>query len=147
MPPPLQQKIYLDQEYPCPCHLKGTLQQMVLTEAFACNRCRRIFVLQADSLTIEELAATYPYKRRYYWNGSRFKSCRSLPKGTFGRSSGAQNVWVIWLQSLGIITLLIVIFQIYCRVTLTSPILNLVLSIAIPIIVFIIITLWLFDQG
>jgi hypothetical protein len=120
---------------------------MVLTEAFACDRCRRIFVLQEDGLTIEELAATYPYKRRYYWNGSRFQSVRSMSNSTFGRFVSAQDRWAIWLQCLGIIALLLVIFQLYYRVTLTSPILNLVLSIAIPIIVLIVIMLWLFDQG
>lgn len=147
MAPPQQQKIYLDQEYPCPCHPQGTLQQIVLTDAFGCNRCRRIFVLQADGLAIEELAATYPYKRRYYWNGKRFHSLRSLPKGNFWTVVGSRESCALWLQCLGVIALVLVVFQLYCRVTLTSPILNLVLSIAIAIVVLVVITLWLFDQG
>jgi hypothetical protein len=142
-----QQKIYLEQEYPCPCHPQGKLQQIVLTEAFGCNRCRRIFVLQPDGLTIEELAATYPYKRRYYWNGKRLQSLRSLPKGNFWAAIRSRESCALWLQCLGVIALVLVIFQLYCRVTLTSPILNLVLSIAIAIVVLIVITLWLFDQG
>jgi hypothetical protein len=140
------QKIYLDQEYPCPCHLHGKLQQMVLTEAFACDRCRRIFVMQADGLTIEELAATYPYKRRYYWNGKRFQVLRAWPKGTIWTFFRSPDRLALWLQCLGMISLVMVLFQLYCRVTLTIPIFNLVLSMAIAIVVLTI-TLWLFDQG
>jgi hypothetical protein len=143
--PPHQQKIYLDQEYPCPCHLHGKLQQIILTEAFGCDRCHRIFVLQADGLTIEELAATFPYKRRYYWNGKRLQALRALPKSPFW--SPRSDSWAIWMQSLGAIGLLLVIFQLYCRSIFTSPLLNLVISIAIAIIVLLVITLWLFDQG
>jgi hypothetical protein len=153
--PHQQQKIYLDQEYPCPCHPHGKLQQIVLTEAFGCNRCHRIFVLQADGLTIEELAATYPYKRRYYWNGQRLSIWRSVQHGsfwTFGRwriGSGGTDPdrWTLWLQYLSVIALLLVTFQLYCRITLTSSIFNLVLSMAIAIVVLTIITIWLFDQG
>jgi hypothetical protein len=144
--PPQQQKIYLDREYPCPCHSQGKLQQIVLTDAFGCNRCRRIFVLQVDGLTVEELAATYPYKRRYYWNGKRMQSLRSLPTGNFWAAMSSRDC-ALWWQCLSVIALLLVVFQLYCRVTLTSPILNLVLSIAIAIVVLVVITLWLFDQG
>ena len=143
--PPHHQKIHLDQEYPCPCHLHGKLQPIILTEAFGCDRCHRIFALQEDSLAIEELAAIYPYKRRYYWNGKRLQVLRSLPQVSFW--SGRGDNWVIWFQSLVAIGLLLVLFQLYCRSILTSPLLNLVISIAIAIIVLIVITLWLFDQG
>jgi hypothetical protein len=142
-----QQKIYLDQEYPCPCHLNGKLRQIVLTEAFGCDRCHRIFVLQTDGLAIEELAATYPYKRRYYWNGNRLQTLKTLPTGDFWTFIGSRTAWILWLQCLSAIGLLLVIFQLYYRATLTSPILNLVLSITIAIIVTIVITLWLFDRG
>jgi hypothetical protein len=151
----LQQKIYLDCEYPCPCHPNGKLQQIVLTEAFGCDRCQRIFVIQADGLTIEELAATYPYKRRYYWNGQRLSIWKSSPDSSFwtfarwqsrGAESGS-NRWTLWLQYLSAITVVLLIFQLYCRVTLTSSIFNLVLSMAIAIVVLTIITIWLFDQG
>ena len=145
MTPPHQQKIHLDREYPCPCHLHGKLQPIVLTEAFGCDRCHRIFVLQADGSTIEELAAIYPYKRRYYWNGKRLQILRSLPQVGFW--SVRHDGWAIWTQSLGTIGLLLVLFQLYCRSIVTSPLLNLVISIAIAMIVLIVITLWLFDQG
>ncbi|WP_310417565.1 hypothetical protein [Chamaesiphon sp. OTE_8_metabat_110] len=142
---PPHHKIHLDQEYPCPCHLHGKLQHIVLTEAFGCDRCHRLFVLQADGLTVEELAATYPYKRRYYWNGKRLKVLRSLPKDSFWASR--HESWAIWMQTLGAIGLVLLLLQLYCRAILTSPLLNLVISIAIAIIVLIVITLWLFDQG
>jgi hypothetical protein len=150
-----QQKIYLDREYPCPCHPNGKLQQIVLTEAFGCDRCQRIFVMQADGLTIEELAATYPYKRRYYWNGQRLSIMRSVSDRnywTFLRwlsysPEATPDRWTRWLQSVSVIALMVVVFQLYCRVTLSNSIFNLVLSIAIAIVVLTIITLWLFDQG
>jgi hypothetical protein len=150
-----QQNIYLDQDYPCFCHPRGKLQQIVLTEAFGCSRCRRIFVLQPDGLTIEELATTYPYKRRYYWNGKRLRSMGSLSNGNVGILANWQNFvpealldhWDLWRQYLGIIVLLLVVFQVYARVALTSSIFNLVLSMAVAISVLIIITIWLFGQG
>jgi hypothetical protein len=144
---PHHQKIFLDQEYPCPCHPNGKLQQIVLTEAFGCDRCHRIFVLHADGLTIEELAATYPYKRRYYWNGQRFHVDRSKPSAALQRAIGGRSSLVLWLQLLGIIALVLVLFRLYSRSIVASPTVNLVLSIAIAIIVIIVIMLWLFDQG
>ncbi len=147
MSPHHQQKIYLDQEYPCPCHPKGKLQQIVLTEAFGCDRCHRIFVMQEDSLTIEELAATYPYKRRYYWNGQRFQTLRSLPNSTFWTLVRSRDSWALWLQCLGIIALVLLTLRLYFRVTVTSAVFNLILSMAIAIVVITVITLWLFDQG
>ena len=141
------QKIYLDREYPCPCHSTGKLQQIVLTEAFGCNRCHRIFVMQEDGLTIEELATTYPYKRRYYWNGKRLRIVRSVPNLAFWTFTQQQDGWLLWLQFFSMIAVIAIGFQLYCRTTLTSPIFNLVLSMAIAIVVLTVITLWLFDQG
>ncbi|WP_373539622.1 hypothetical protein [Chamaesiphon sp.] len=145
MSPHHQQKINLNQEYPCPCHLHGKLQEIVLTEAFGCNRCHRLFVLQEDGLAIEELAATYPYKRRYYWDGNRFRVLRSLPKSTVWAYLGSPARWQ-WLQCLSAIGILWIGYQLYCRITLTNPISNLVLSMAIAIVVITVITFWLFDQ-
>lgn len=42
---------------------------IALTEAFGCKRCQQIFVLRPDGHSIEQLAATYPYKRSWYWTG------------------------------------------------------------------------------
>jgi hypothetical protein len=111
--------------------------------------------MQADNLTIEELAATYPYQRRYYWNGKRLQILKSLPNRTFlgfgrwrSRSAGTPRASrSLWFPFLSVIALLLVTIRLYCRVTLTSPIFNLVLSMTIAIVILIVITLWLFDQG
>jgi hypothetical protein len=147
VPPHNPQKICLDQEYPCPCHLKGKLRQIVLTEAFGCDRCHRIFVMQADNLTIEELATNYPYKRRYYWDGNRFQIYRPFSKGMLGMFDRSSERWALWLQCLGVIALVLVLIRLYSRVTLTMPIFKLVLSIAMAIVVLSAIAIWLFDRG
>jgi hypothetical protein len=146
VPTQSHQKIYLDREYPCPCHLKGKLQQIVLTEAFGCERCRRIFVVQADSLTIEELAVSYPYKRRYAWNGTRWQSLRSFPGTTMWALLPLRERW-IWLQSLGLIALSMIILRLCYQAIAASPLLNLVSSMAIVIFLLIVIMFWLFSQG
>jgi hypothetical protein len=75
--PDHQQKIDLHQEYPCPCHRQGRLQEITLTEAFGCDRCQKIFVLQEQGHRIEELSTIYPYKSCYFWDGRRWKSVKS----------------------------------------------------------------------
>jgi hypothetical protein len=138
-------KVDLTEEYPCPCHLKGKLQQIVLTEAFGCQRCHRIFVVEADGCTIEELATTYPYKRQYTWNGTSWQIRRLRPIGVLLHS---WDNWALWLQGLGLIAILLGIFRWYYRSIATVPTINLVSSMAIvTFILFIVITLWLFSQG
>lgn len=65
-------KIDLREEYPCPCRRKGRLSSIVLTEALGCDRCQKIFVVQPNNQSIEELSSTYPYKRIWRWNGYRW---------------------------------------------------------------------------
>ena len=45
---------------------------IVLTEAFGCNRCQQIFVLEQNEQAIEQLSSTYPYKKTWLWTGSRW---------------------------------------------------------------------------
>lgn len=142
-----QHKIYLDREYPCPCHPKGKLQQIVLTEAFGCDLCHRIFVIQADGCTIEELAATYPYKRRYVWNGTRWQTLHSFPGSAVWTLLRSRDSWIFWLQSLGLIAILMAIFRLSYHSIAASPLLNLVLSMAIAIFLLIVVVFWLFSQG
>ena len=146
MSPHQQQQIYLDREYPCPCYLHGRLQQIFLTEAFGCDRCHHLFVMQEDSLAIEEVGGTYPYKRRYYWDGKRLRNLRSLPNGTFWTFLGSPQRWTLWIEYLSIISVLLTVLRLYCGITPTNPSFNLVLSMAITIVVSTIIMLWLFDQ-
>ena len=66
------QKIELNQEYPCPCRRKGQLAPIALTEAFGCNRCQQIFVVDETGQVLEHLASSYPYKKAWRWNGHQW---------------------------------------------------------------------------
>jgi hypothetical protein len=66
------QKIDLNSEYPCPCKRKGRLLPIILTEAFGCNRCQQIFVLEENGRIIEQLSSSYPYKKAWRWTGYRW---------------------------------------------------------------------------
>jgi hypothetical protein len=68
------QKIDLNLDYPCPCHRRGNLTPIALTEAFGCNRCQRIFVVQESGYVIEELSTNYPYKRAWRWTGHQWNT-------------------------------------------------------------------------
>ncbi|WP_430640030.1 hypothetical protein WH8501_13590 [Crocosphaera watsonii WH 8501] len=65
-------KIDLNQDYPCPCRRKGHLLPIVLTEAFGCDRCQQIFVVEDNGQNIEQLSSSYPYKRIWRWTGYRW---------------------------------------------------------------------------
>jgi len=72
VPSPKSQKIDLNTDYPCPCGRKGRLVPIVLTEAFGCNRCQQIFVVEKSEYVIEQLSSTYPYKKAWVWTGTRW---------------------------------------------------------------------------
>jgi len=74
-------KIDLGSDYPCPCRRRGRLIPITLTEAFGCNRCQQIFVVQESGYSIEQLSTTYPYKKAWRWTGHQW----SLAHSTFGR--------------------------------------------------------------
>lgn len=67
--------IDLQQKYPCPC-CRGQINQIVLTEAFGCDRCQKIFVLQDDGYTIEQVSTLRP--SRWGWDGQRWRSVNAL---------------------------------------------------------------------
>lgn len=77
MRPQKAQKIDLNAEYPCPCRRRGRLLPIVLTEAFGCDRCQQIFVLEDNGQAIEQLSSTYPYKRAWRWTGHRWSTANS----------------------------------------------------------------------
>ncbi len=66
------QKIDLTDEYPCPCRRRGRLIPIALTDAFGCNRCQQIFVVQDNGYAIEQLSTNYPYKRAWRWSGHQW---------------------------------------------------------------------------
>lgn len=72
MQPQKAQKIDLTQEYICPCRRRGRLTQIALTEAFGCNRCQQIFVVEDSGYVLEQLSTSYPYKRAWRWNGHQW---------------------------------------------------------------------------
>jgi hypothetical protein len=75
--PQKAQKIDLAQSYPCPCRRRGQLTQIALTEAFGCNRCQQIFVVEGGGYVLEELSTSYRHKRAWRWNGHQWQGASS----------------------------------------------------------------------
>ena len=73
MQPQKPEKIDFNSEYPCPCCRRGRLIPITLTEAFGCERCQRIFVVEENGRVLQQLSTTYPYKRAWRWNGNSWK--------------------------------------------------------------------------
>ncbi|AFY76309.1 hypothetical protein Ple7327_0883 [Pleurocapsa sp. PCC 7327] len=65
-------KIDLSKEYPCPCRRRGRLLPILLTDAFGCDRCQQIFVVDEKNQIIEQLSSNYPGKRAWRWTGYRW---------------------------------------------------------------------------
>ncbi len=76
MPPRKAQKIDLSTEYPCPCRRKGHLLPITLTDAFGCDRCQQIFVVEENGKVLEQLSTGYPSKRSWRWTGHRWITTR-----------------------------------------------------------------------
>ncbi len=77
MPSQKAQKIDLNTEYPCPCRRRGALVPIALTEAFGCNRCQQIFVVEESGYVIEQLSTSYPYKKAWRWTGHRWNTANA----------------------------------------------------------------------
>lgn len=77
MPSQKNQKIDLNTEYPCPCRRRGALVPITLTEAFGCNRCQQIFVVEESGYVIEQLSTSYPYKKAWRWTGHRWNTANA----------------------------------------------------------------------
>lgn len=73
MPSQKPEKIDLNGEYICPCRRKGQLVPITLTEAFGCDRCQQIFVVQDNGHILEQLPTSYPYQRAWYWTGNSWR--------------------------------------------------------------------------
>jgi hypothetical protein len=71
------QKIDQSADYPCPCRRNGQIKPITLTEAFGCDRCQQIFVVQDNGYVIEQLSTHYPYKRAWRWTGHQWRLDRS----------------------------------------------------------------------
>lgn len=66
------QKIDLNADYPCPCRRRGRLIPITLTEAFGCDRCQQLFVVEDNGHVLEQLSTSYPYKKAWRWMGNRW---------------------------------------------------------------------------
>lgn len=71
------QKIDHSANYPCPCRRNGRIRPITLTEAFGCDQCQQIFVVQDDGYVLEQLSTHYPYKRSWRWTGHQWRLDRS----------------------------------------------------------------------
>jgi hypothetical protein len=131
--PEHQQKIDLHQDYPCPCHRQGRLREITLTEAFGCDRCQKIFVLQEQGDRIEELSTTYPYKSCYFWDGRRWKLVKS---------SQRDLVWTMLTVAL-LLSLAIAFLPFHLR---ASRIVQILLT-SITILVLMVTIIWLMGQS
>jgi hypothetical protein len=68
---PNQQKIDLHENYPCP-GCRGKISPIVLTEAFGCDRCQKIFTLHDDGYVIEQISNPHPTRNCWQWDGKRW---------------------------------------------------------------------------
>lgn len=71
-------KIDLSSDYPCPCRRRGRLVPITLTDAFGCDRCQHIFVVQENGHTIEQLVNHYPYKKIWRWTGHQWMTAHPM---------------------------------------------------------------------
>lgn len=75
-------KIDLNVDYPCPCRRRGRLVPITLTEAFGCDRCQQLFVVENNGYVLEQLSPSYPYKKAWRWMGNRW----TVAQTRFGQS-------------------------------------------------------------
>lgn len=72
VPPQKLEKIDLDADHACPCRHRGRLVAITLTDAFGCDRCQQIFVVEGNGYVLEQLCTNYPYKRTWSWTGRKW---------------------------------------------------------------------------
>jgi hypothetical protein len=63
-----------DQAYPCPCKRRGNLVPIYLTEAYGCDRCPHMFVLEADGKLVEQTTGGYPQPGTWRWSGKQWQA-------------------------------------------------------------------------
>lgn len=98
MQPQKAHKIELNIDYPCPCRRRGQLTPITLTEAFGCNRCQQIFVVEEGGYVIEQLSTSYPYKRSWRWTGHQWNVVHPGLGGNYlPLALGVLLVLLIWL--------------------------------------------------
>jgi hypothetical protein len=101
VPSSKSQRIDQTIDYPCPCRRSGRLKPITLTEAFGCDLCQQIFVIQEDGYSLEPVSTYYPYRRAWQWTGSHWR-----PQPSSLRSSIAVSSLWLALASVGLFILL-----------------------------------------
>lgn len=76
MHPQKAKKINLTVDYPCPCRRHGRLVPITLTEAFGCDRCQQLFVVEDNGYVLEQLSTSHPYKKAWRWMGNRWSTAQ-----------------------------------------------------------------------
>lgn len=74
----------LDTSYPCPLCRRGTLEAMVMTEAFACGFCRHILVADIPHQQVQVVDISQPLN--WQWTGQGWRAQHQRPE--------AQTPWV-----------------------------------------------------
>jgi hypothetical protein len=72
------QKIDQQQTYPCPCRRKARLNPIVLTDAFGCDRCSLIFVVEDNGYSLVQLGGIDPYRRAWQWIGTKWQATKNM---------------------------------------------------------------------
>ncbi len=67
-----------DSSYACPCGRPAKLVPIYLTEAFGCDQCPRMFVLEADGQLVEQ-GGGYPQSRRWRWQQQHWQAIAPPP--------------------------------------------------------------------
>jgi hypothetical protein len=83
---PTPPKIDLHQNYPCPC-CRGQIVPIVLTEAFGCDRCQKIFTVQDNGYGLEQVSNPHPLRNGWSWDGKRWL--------VIGKNNTALSSWTL----------------------------------------------------
>jgi hypothetical protein len=98
-----------DKRYPCPCRRQANLVPIFLTDAFGCDRCPQVFVMDDDGRLVEQLTASYPYARTWRWTGQQWKAVRPKHDG-----------YVVWFLTVLVLWTLGWVFGIHAYVPALS---------------------------
>lgn len=69
-----ERPLNLDEAFPCPICREGTIEAIVLTEAFACECCRHILSANLSEQQVQVVDSSQPLT--WLWNGQRWRLVR-----------------------------------------------------------------------
>lgn len=79
MPNPSERPLNLSDTYPCPICRQGTIEAIVLTEAFACPFCRHILSANLADQQVQVVDSSQPLT--WLWNGQKWQLDRQEAAG------------------------------------------------------------------